>query len=138
MITSAHDVDVREFFGVKLRIVRRPIMRGELCSMRLNESSILKTGHHLFPEASAQAEPHLATIAKRFSALALNGHAGSHQICPLLKVDRTCHRATVTAHIDPRAEIGRIEIPQCSGLLPHRGVLLFTHSSNTWIRIGFG
>jgi hypothetical protein len=45
-------------------------MRGELCSMRLNESSILKTGHHLFPEASAQAEPHLATIAKRFSAMA--------------------------------------------------------------------
>jgi len=30
--------------------------------------------------------------------VALNGHAGSHQICPLLKVDRTCHRATVTAH----------------------------------------
>ena len=72
-------------------------MRGELCSMRLNESSILKTGHHLFPEASAQAEPHLATIAKRFSALALNGRADTHQICPLLKVNRPCHIAAVTS-----------------------------------------
>src|SRR5262249_15658248 len=26
---------------------------------------------------------------------------GSHQICPLLKVDLTCQRATVRAHIDP-------------------------------------
>jgi len=33
--------------------------------------------------------------------MALNGHAGSHQICPLLKVDRTCQRSTVRAHIDP-------------------------------------
>jgi len=33
--------------------------------------------------------------------LALNGHAGSHKICPLLKVNRTCHRAIVTAHVDP-------------------------------------
>ncbi len=28
--------------------------------------------------------------------LALNSRAGSHQICPLLKVDRLCHRAAVT------------------------------------------
>jgi len=32
--------------------------------------------------------------------MALNGHGGSHQICPLLKVKRTCQRATVTARID--------------------------------------
>jgi len=25
----------------------------------------------------------------------------SHQVCPLLKVNQTRHRATVTAHIDP-------------------------------------
>ena len=36
--------------------------------------------------------------------MALNGHAGSHQICPLLKVDRTCH-ATVRAHIDPQQSL---------------------------------
>ena len=34
--------------------------------------------------------------------MAHNGHGDSHQVCPLLKVDRTCHRATVTAHIDPQ------------------------------------
>src|SRR5262245_26531481 len=39
--------------------------------------------------------------------VALNGHAGSHQICPLLKVDRTCHRATTTAHIGTEAEAQR-------------------------------
>ena len=37
--------------------------------------------------------------------MALNGHAGSHQICPLLKVDRTCHRAAVTSHVDPLVAI---------------------------------
>jgi hypothetical protein len=62
-------------------------MRGELCSMRLNKSSILKTGHHLFPEASAQAEPHLATIAKRFSALARNGRSMRADECLFLRGD---------------------------------------------------
>jgi hypothetical protein len=33
--------------------------------------------------------------------LALNGRAGTHQICPLLKVDRPCHRAAVTSQFDP-------------------------------------
>src|SRR5262249_32123948 len=33
--------------------------------------------------------------------LALNGRAGSHQICPLLKVDRPCRRAAVSSHFDP-------------------------------------
>ena len=65
-------------------------MRGELCSMRLNESSILKTGHHLFPEASAQAEPHLATIAKRFSALARNGRSMRADECLFLVEKRSC------------------------------------------------
>jgi hypothetical protein len=32
--------------------------------------------------------------------LALNGRAGSHQICPLLKVDRPYHRAAVTSQFD--------------------------------------
>jgi hypothetical protein len=32
--------------------------------------------------------------------LALNGRAGSHQICPLLKVDRPCRRAAVTSQFD--------------------------------------
>src|SRR5262245_185683 len=44
-------------------------------------------------------------LLQRMSPLvALHGHAGSHQMCPLLKVDRTCHRATTTAHIGPEAE----------------------------------
>ena len=75
-------------------------MRGELCSMRLNESSILKTGHHLFPEASAQAEPHLATIAKRFSALALNCRAAHADQCPMLGAQRTQRRHAATAESD--------------------------------------
>jgi len=33
--------------------------------------------------------------------LALNSRAGSHQICPLLKVDRPCRRAAVTSQFDP-------------------------------------
>jgi hypothetical protein len=44
---------------------------------------------------------------------ALNGHAGSHQICPLLKVDRTCHRAAVTSHVDPQQNSNL----QCNRLL---------------------
>jgi len=32
--------------------------------------------------------------------VALNGHAGSHQVCPLLKVDRPCHLAAVTSQFD--------------------------------------
>jgi hypothetical protein len=33
--------------------------------------------------------------------LCLNGHAGSHQKCPLLKVHRPCHRPAVTSQVDP-------------------------------------
>jgi hypothetical protein len=29
--------------------------------------------------------------------LALNGRADTHQICPVLKVDRPCHRAAATS-----------------------------------------
>ena len=31
--------------------------------------------------------------------LALNSRAGSHQICPLLKVDRPCRRAAATSQL---------------------------------------
>jgi hypothetical protein len=34
--------------------------------------------------------------------MALNGRAGSQQICALLKVDRSCHRAVVTSQFDPQ------------------------------------
>jgi hypothetical protein len=37
--------------------------------------------------------------------LALNGHAGSHHLCPLLKVDRPCHRAAVTIDLAKRLQI---------------------------------
>jgi hypothetical protein len=47
--------------------------------------------------------------------MALNGHAGSHQICPLLKVDRTCHRATVTAPIDPGPDMSGPLLLRCHG-----------------------
>jgi hypothetical protein len=33
--------------------------------------------------------------------LALNGRADTHQTCPVLKVDRPCHRAAVTSQFDP-------------------------------------
>ena len=36
--------------------------------------------------------------------LALNSRAGSHQICPLLKVDRPCRRAAATSQLSSRAE----------------------------------
>jgi hypothetical protein len=51
--------------------------------------------------------PRNRCLLQRISPLlALNGHAGSHQICPLLKVDRTCHRVAVTSHIDPLLPFG--------------------------------
>ena len=37
--------------------------------------------------------------------------AGSHSLCPLLKVDRPCHRAAVGSHFDP-ADIEGTEIPR--------------------------
>jgi hypothetical protein len=33
--------------------------------------------------------------------LALNGRGDTHQICPLLKVNRPCHLAAVTSQFDP-------------------------------------
>jgi hypothetical protein len=42
-----------------------------------------------------------------------HGCADTHQICPVLKVDRPCHRAAVTSHFDPSR---RITHPLC--LLP--------------------
>jgi hypothetical protein len=36
---------------------------------------------------------------------ALNGPADTHQICPMLKVDRPCHRAAVTSQFDPKATL---------------------------------
>ena len=32
--------------------------------------------------------------------MALNGGVDSHQICPLLKVNRPCHEAAVTSQFD--------------------------------------
>ena len=37
------------------------------------------------------------------SEVALNGRADTHQICPMLKVDRPRHRAAVTSQFDPEA-----------------------------------
>jgi len=57
--------------------------------------------------------PSTVTVASAFSGtpnrkrplkapvVALNGSAGSQQVCPLLKVDRPCHRAAVTSQFDP-------------------------------------
>ena len=88
-------------------------MRGELCSMRLNKSSILKTGHHLFPEASAQAEPHLATIAKRFSALTPNGRYIRADECLFSRVIRTSSRHGRMTGSD-LAVVGWTQFPQRS------------------------
>jgi hypothetical protein len=65
---------------VKLRIVMCPIMHGAVCSIKVNGTPIFNTQattpatHDLCPEDSAQDGPQLATIAKRFSALALLAH----------------------------------------------------------------
>jgi hypothetical protein len=40
--------------------------------------------------------------------VALNGRAGSDQICPLLKVDRPCYRAAMTSQFDPKPSFGSI------------------------------
>ncbi len=37
--------------------------------------------------------------------MALSGCPGSHQKCPLLKVNRPCHRAAVTSQFDPSATL---------------------------------
>jgi hypothetical protein len=74
----------------------------------VDDTSIFKTGH---PVRYLRSPPWLLcswtsrtpqrAIAQRFSALALNGRAGTHQICPLMKVNRPCHRAAVTSQFDP-------------------------------------
>ena len=62
----------------------------------------MRTSFHHQPEAQHPQSPATYKLAGRLPhLLALNGRGDTHQICPLLKVDRTCHRATVTAHIDP-------------------------------------
>jgi hypothetical protein len=33
--------------------------------------------------------------------MALNGRLDTHQICPLSKVNRSCHRAAAKSHVDP-------------------------------------
>jgi hypothetical protein len=38
--------------------------------------------------------------------VALNGRADTHQICPVLKVDRPHHRAAVTSHFGPYPSSG--------------------------------
>ena len=66
---------------MKLWIVTCPIMSGAASSMNVSDISIRKIAttpatHDLSPKNSAQDKPHLATIAKRFSALALNVEKG--------------------------------------------------------------
>jgi hypothetical protein len=41
--------------------------------------------------------------------VALNGRAGSHRLCPLLKVDRPCHRAAVTSYFDRKRNSGGVD-----------------------------
>jgi hypothetical protein len=41
--------------------------------------------------------------------LALNGRADTHQICPVLKVDRPCHRADSGAWND-KAPVKLVEV----------------------------
>src|SRR5258706_4918034 len=47
--------------------------------------------------------------------MALNGRAGSHHICRLLKVDRPCHRAAVSSHFDPRRTKAGLESRRAIG-----------------------
>jgi hypothetical protein len=48
--------------------------------------------------------------------LALKGRGDTHQICPLLKVNRPCHPAARTSQFDPELTFP-IEIPQCTNLV---------------------
>ena len=65
-------------FGVKLRIVMCPIIGDGVMfddgqrQLDPHRAATLTT-HNLCPEDSAQDAPHLATIAKRFSAMARLG-----------------------------------------------------------------
>ena len=60
---------------MKLRIVMGSIIRGAVMfddsqrQLDPQEQATTRTTHDLSPEDSAQDAPHLATIAKRFSAL---------------------------------------------------------------------
>jgi hypothetical protein len=42
-----------------------------------------------------------AKSAEQCLHVALNGRGDTHQICPLLKVNRPCHLAAVTSQFDP-------------------------------------
>jgi hypothetical protein len=50
--------------------------------------------------------------------LALKGRGDTHQICPLLKVNRPCHPAARTSQFDPELTFP-VEIPQCTNLVLH-------------------
>ena len=52
-------------------------------------------------------QPCMSYIAvPRVQLMALNGRADTHQICPVLKVDRPRHRAAVTSQFDPNRTLG--------------------------------
>ena len=84
-------------FGVKLRIVMGSIIRGAVMfddSQRQLDPQdrlppALPTTHDLSPEDSAQDAPHLATIAKRFSAVARTRSTNARHQCRVTEVKRT-------------------------------------------------
>ena len=58
-----------------------------------------KAGYMAAPERFAE-NVRFSLHCGRRPYMALNGRAGSQQVCPLLKVDRPCHCATVTSQFD--------------------------------------
>jgi hypothetical protein len=58
--------------------------------------------------------------------IAWNCWQGPHAtVCPQ-PAEADIRRSEGDSRFDAVADIGRIEIPQCSGLLPYRGVLFFS------------
>ncbi len=48
-----------------------------------------------------------------WQVLALNGRVGSHHLCPLLQVDRPCHRGAVSSHFGPEPALALVVKLQC-------------------------
>jgi hypothetical protein len=98
-------------FGVELRILMRPIMRGAVCSMKVNgtltRQATTPATHDLCPEDSTQDGPQLATIAKRFSAMAHRVESLRCEGSDAIGAKRTCR--------ERRERVDLKKMTQCGG-----------------------
>jgi hypothetical protein len=57
--------------------------------------------------------------------MALNGRGDTHQICPLLKVNRPCNLAAVTSQFDPEQSLPGLKSRSAAVSCRSSGVLSF-------------